>query len=191
MVLNQDEGLSSLVPSNLTVDQQPQLQGQPPTAQESDSAHTSTASAAPATTNTSLSHKSATDTTISVSSLPSTAGTSSETTTAAAGRGSGRVPSRGVVTRRMRRQAAAELAEETGRKERGGSVSVAPGAAVEVVVDRLEPMETEQVCHVFSTTLYILRECMHCWLTAHSCIVGSLRSCTHCRVVGWVQNDAH
>ena len=134
LVLNQDVGLSSLVPSTFTVNQGPLTEGQPLSTTQNEISPPDpllpTSCAPPATTSAAdSSNKATSDSSTAVSGSvagSSTAGSSSE---AVARRG-------GVVTRRMRRQA------ELGERERVGAVSGSP-AVVEVSVDDVEAMDTE------------------------------------------------
>ena len=165
LVLNQDEDLASLVP-NTTADSN-QSQGQPLTTADDSSTRTTL----PSTSHPSIS-SSTTTTGSSTSLLASIAGPTSSVTalggsvarpvgsvaepqsiagpTTVAGV---RVPTGGgVVTRRMRRQAAGESqgGEGKGRKgerERGveESGSVSGAAAVKVSIDEVEDMDTKEV----------------------------------------------
>ena len=153
LVLNQDEGLASLIPSSQKANQQQLLQGQPLSVEDETSHTTSTLTSCPPSTtdsanSSSLPQKATPDLSASV------AGTSSEAATS-------RVPtSGGVVTRRMRRQAAAELGEQVERRrkreeeeeEGGGGVGTMP--TVEVSIDEVEAMDTEEVYNVLYVSLW-------------------------------------
>ena len=160
LVLNQDEDLASLVP-NTTADSN-QSQGQPLTTADDSSTRTTL----PSTSHPSI-LSSTTTTGSSTSLLASIAGPTSSVTALAGSvaRPVGsvaepqsiagpttvagvRVPTGGgVVTRRMRRQAAGESQGGEGKGRRGveESGSVSGAAAVKVSIDEVEDMDTKEV----------------------------------------------